>query len=422
MRDIVAFSALAVLIAVIFATQGTVYTLRMLVEAGCYAILALGLTIQWGYAGIFNIGIMGFIAAAGAVSMLISFPLNAAFWEGQGPALIAVFVLKLALGALLIFAANRADRLFGAGPRLKTLCITIAIATTFIMVTSHMEGMAVTIETEADWIGGLGLPVFLGWLAGGLVAGAIAFVVGRICLGLRADYLAIATLGIAQIIKTFLRNADWLTRGTLTVSPLPWPVPAPADGEFALARAAYLSVVAILIAVFYLALQRAWHAPWGRMMRAIRDNETAAEAIGKNVDRRRLEIFVLGSVLMGIGGAALVHFNAIYDPSGFIDLSHTFLIWVMVILGGSGNNRGAIFGALFVYIVWTMSQPIALWVFDMVRIYGDHWFGWQAPSDFDSRALQMRVFVIGLTITLVLRYLPQGVLPEPDARKSGIKE
>ncbi len=112
----------------------------------------------------------------------------------------------------------------------------------------------------------------------------------------------------------------------------------------------------------------------------------------------------------------LIHFASIFDPSGFLPLNHTFLVWVMVILGGSGNNRGAIFGAVFVYIIWVMSEPVALWAFDLIRTYGVAWFDWEPPSDLDSRALQMRVFVIGLTIALVLRFAPQGVLPERLAR------
>ncbi len=414
MRDVGLFAALAGLVLIIFLTQGSVYSLRMMVEAGCYAILALGLTIQWGYAGLFNVGVMGFIAAGAAASMLISYPVNQDFWNSSGPALVGFFLLKVAISGLLLWFANRSDRL-GAGPKLRALLITIAVAIAYLMLSSHMATMSDEIESTSGWMGGLGLPVLVGWIFAGVVAGAIAWFVGKICLGLRADYLAIATLGIAQIIKHFLKNADWLTRGTLTVSPMPWPVPPPADGEFVFARAAYLSVVAIAIVIIYLLLQRAYHAPWGRMMRAIRDNENAAEAMGKDVNRRRLEIFVLGCVLMGFGGAALIHFASVYDPNGFIDLNHTFLVWVMVILGGSGNNRGAIFGAVFVYIVWVMSEPMALWLFDIVRTYGEA-LGWEPPADLNSRALQMRVFVIGLTITLVLRFAPQGVLPERQAR------
>ena len=415
MHDIALFAALGVLILLVFLTQGAVYSLRVLVEAGCYAIIALGLTIQWGYAGLFNVGVMGFIAAGAATSMLVSYPVNEDFWNSGGPAAVGFFLVKLAIAAVLLWFANRSDRL-GAGPKLRALLIAIAVAISYLMLSAHMAAMSQEIEDASGWIGGLGLPVILGWVVAGIVAGGIAWFVGKICLGLRADYLAIATLGIAQIIKHFLKNADWLTRGTLTVSPMPWPVPTPADGAFLFARSAYLSVVAIAIVLFYFLLQRAYHAPWGRMMRAIRDNEVAAEAMGKDVNRRRLEIFVLGCMLMGFGGAALIHFASVYDPSGFLDLNHTFLVWVMVILGGSGNNRGAIFGALFVYIVWVMSEPLALWLFNLAEAYGEPLFGWQAPADLDSRALQMRVFVIGLTITLVLRFAPQGLLPERQAR------
>ncbi len=414
-RDMTLFAGLALLVAVIFLTQGSVYSLRMLVEAGCYAMIALGLTIQWGYAGLFNVGVMGFIAAGAASSVLITFPTNPDFWNSNGPQLVAMFLVKLAFSAILLWLANISGR-FGVGRRLRGLLIVIAIAVAYLVLSAHMTTMAEQIEANSGWIGGLGLPVLVGWIVAGVVAGVIAWFVGKICLGLRSDYLAIATLGIAQIIKHFLKNADWLTRGTLTVSPLPWPVEMPSGGEFIMARASYLSLVAIAVVIIYLLLERAYNAPWGRMMRAIRDNETAAEAMGKNVTSRRIEIFVLGSVLMGFGGAMLIHFASIYDPSGFLDLNHTFLIWVMVILGGSGNNRGAIFGAVFVYIVWVMSEPITLALFDVIRTYGVAWFDWDPPSDFNSRALQMRVFVIGLTITLVLRFAPRGLLPERQAR------
>jgi branched-chain amino acid transport system permease protein len=167
-----------------------------------------------------------------------------------------------------------------------------------------------------------------------------------------------------------------------------------------------------MVVTVYVLLERAYRAPWGRMMRAIRDNEVAASAMGKDVNRRRLEIFVFGAILMGIGGGALTTFVRIFDPAGFVPLNHTFLIWVMVILGGSGNNRGTVFGALFVYIIWTLSEPAALQIFEIIRQYGEAWLDWTAPADLESRALQMRVFVIGLTITLVLRFAPRGMLPE----------
>ena len=413
LREALLFAGLAVLLALVFATQGSAYALRMVVEATCYAVIALGLSIQWGGAGLFNVGIMGFIAAGAFGSLLISYPVNAQFWQGSGPGALALVLLYGALATLAVWAIGRFRARLGG--TLASFLTVIALAVGLFAVSGAMDVAATTIEREAGFIGGLGLPVVLGWAFAGLVAGLIAWGVGKVCLGLRADYLAIATLGIAQIIKTFLVNADWLTNGTLTVSPLPWPVPGPREVGFDQARAYYLIVSAVAVVLVFLLLQRALQSPWGRMMRAIRDNEDAAASMGKDVDGRRLEVFVFGCVLMGVGGAVLIHFNTIFSPAGFLDLNHTFLIWVMVILGGAGNNRGAVFGALFVYVLWTMAEPLTLGLFDTIREVGAGW-GWEAPADLDSRALAMRVFVIGLTITLVLRYAPRGVMPERFAR------
>ncbi|EAR07333.1 branched-chain amino acid ABC transporter permease [Reinekea blandensis] len=410
-REIILFSGLFALILLVMSFMGMAYSTRMLVEASCYAIIALGLTIQWGYAGLFNAGIMGFLAIGAFLTMLFSYPVNEDFWgSGLASDLGSVF-LKLLIGIVLIVGSMQLGR-FGVRQNVRRLITLILIAITYIVFMNSLDPVAGAIESEVGFIGGFGLPVWIGWVFGGLVAGGIAYFIGHICLGLRSDYLAVATLGIAEIIKAFLKNADWLTRGTLTVSPLPWPTPGPAELGFVMARALYLSLTALMIVVIFFLLTRAYNAPWGRMLRAIRDNETSALAMGKNVNKRRLEVFVFGAILMGIGGAVLGSFNGIFDPSGYIPLNHTFLIWVMVILGGAGNNLGTLFGAVFVYILWTMSEPVALWVFDVIRNLGDAWFGWEAPGDLDSRALQARVFVIGLTITLVLRYAPKGVIPE----------
>ena len=410
-RELALLAGLVVAVGLIQAWLGTAYTLRMLVEASCYAILALGLGIQWGYGGLFNVGVVGFVALGGFASVLLSYPVNEDFLSSGSAAGLARVVLYAVLGIAAVFAIGRLHRL-GVPRGLRTAATIAAAAAVYLVVTTALDPVAGEIEAKAGFVGGLGLPAWTGWLAGGALAGLVAWPIGRICLGLRSDYLAIATLGIAEIIKAFLKNADWLTRGTLTVSPLPWPVPAPDEVGFVWARAGYLCLTAAMVVVIYVLLERAYRAPWGRMMRAIRDNEVSAAAMGKDVNRRRLEIFVFGSVLIGIGGAAMVSFVRIFDPAGFLPLHHTFLVWVMVILGGSGNNLGAIVGALLVYIIWTLSEPAALLLFDALRDLGGAWFGWEAPSDLQSRALQMRVFVIGLTITLVLRFAPRGLLPE----------
>ena len=410
-RELALLAGLVVAVGLIQAWLGTAYTLRMLVEASCYAILALGLGIQWGYGGLFNVGVVGFVALGGFASVLLSYPVNEDFLSSGSAAGLARVVLYAVLGIAAVFVIGRIHRL-GVPRGLRTAATIAAAAAVYLVVTTALDPVAGEIEAKAGFVGGLGLPAWTGWLAGGALAGLVAWPIGRICLGLRSDYLAIATLGIAEIIKAFLKNADWLTRGTLTVSPLPWPVPAPDEVGFVWARAGYLCLTAAMIVVIYVLIERAYRAPWGRMMRAIRDNEVSAAAMGKDVDRRRLEIFILGSILIGVGGAAMVSFVRIFDPAGFLPLHHTFLVWVMVILGGSGNNLGAIVGALLVYIIWTLSEPATLLLFDALRDLGGAWFGWEAPSDLQSRALQMRVFVIGLTITLVLRFAPRGLLPE----------
>ncbi|WP_302139743.1 branched-chain amino acid ABC transporter permease [Halomonas alkalicola] len=411
LRELVLFAALLAAILGVYMAMGAAYSTRMLVEAACYAILALGLTIQWGYAGQFNAGVMGFVALGGYCAMAFSVPVNSAFWESELPGELARVLLYAAAAAMLVFGATRLDRI-GVPKRLRTLIAIVLAVVLYLVVISLLRGVTGEIQSQAGFVGGLGLPAWTGWIVGGALAGAVGYFIGHICLGLRSDYLAIATLGIAEIIKAFLKNSDWLTRGTATVSPLPWPTPGPAELGFTLARALYLSVTAVMIAVIFFLLHRAYNAPWGRMIRAIRDNEVAASAMGKDINQRRLEIFVLGCVLMGLGGGVLATFNSLFDPQGYLPLNHTFLVLVMVILGGPGNNLGTIFGAVAVYIIWIMSEPLALAVMNLAVHLGDLWFGWEPPRNIESRALQARVFVIGLLITLVLRFAPQGLLPE----------
>ncbi|MGQ7248520.1 branched-chain amino acid ABC transporter permease [Halomonas sp. V046] len=410
-RELTLLVLLAVAVAGVYLAMGAAYSTRMLVEAACYAILALGLTIQWGYAGQFNAGVMGFVALGGFAAMSFSVPVNEAFWASSLPGELGLVLIYILGAGLIVFAASRLDRV-GLPRTLRTIVTVLAALVLYMVVISQFREVTERIEDQVEFVGGLGLPTWTGWIVGGLLAGVIGYFIGHVCLGLRSDYLAIATLGIAEIIKAFLKNSDWLTRGTATVSPLPWPVPGPAEVGFTLSRALYLSITAVIIAVIFLLLHRAYNAPWGRMIRAIRDNEESSAAMGKDINRRRLEIFVLGCILMGIGGAVLGSFNGIFDPQGYLPLNHTFLVLVMVILGGPGNNLGTIFGAVAVYIIWIMSEPLALYVMELAAHFGQANFDWEIPTNLESRALQARVFVIGLLITVVLRFAPKGLLPE----------
>ncbi|WAM48771.1 branched-chain amino acid ABC transporter permease [Vreelandella venusta] len=411
LRELVLFGALLAAVLAVYAIMGAAYSTRMLVEAACYAILALGLTIQWGYAGQFNAGVMGFVALGGFCAMLFSVPVNDAFWGTELPGELGQVLLYGMAATLIVVGVTKLDR-FGVPKRLRTVLAIVIGIVLYLIVISLLREVTSQIQSQAGFIGGFGLPAWVGWIVGGALAGGVGYFIGHVCLGLRSDYLAIATLGIAEIIKAFLKNSDWLTRGTATVSPLPWPTPGPAELGFTLSRAIYLSVTAVVIAVIFFLLHRAYHAPWGRMIRAIRDNEVSSAAMGKDINKRRLEIFVLGCILMGLGGGMLGTFNSLFDPQGYLPLNHTFLVLVMVILGGPGNNLGTIFGAVAVYIIWIMSEPLALFLMQLAVTLGENAFGWEAPNNMDSRALQARVLVIGMLITLVLRFAPKGLLPE----------
>ncbi|MBD8067105.1 branched-chain amino acid ABC transporter permease [Devosia sp. PTR5] len=423
-RSLTLFAGLFVLILVIGWVLGMPFTSSRLVEAAAYALIAMGLNIQWGYGGLFNFGIMGFLMVGGAAVTFISYPANPEFWHSDGPMMLGRALLAFAVGAAIVIAVRRADRI-GITGRWKGVLTVLAWFVAYVLYRSQIDPAAAYIESTSGWVGGLGGHPVLGWLFGGVLAAGIAYVIGKICLGLRTDYLAIATIGISEIVRALIKNMDWLTRGTLTVSPIPWPTPLPQDLQaggmgmdqaLLLSRGGFLLLAIVVLAIVMWLINRAYGGPWGRMMRAIRDNHVAAASMGKNVTARQLEIFVFGSVLMGIGGAMLVSFVQIFDPSSYQPINHTFLIWVMIIVGGAGNNWGALFGAVLIWLIWVISEPLARAIFETVSLWSTQ-IGWGAIPDIDVRSAQMRVFVLGLVITIALRFAPKGLIPEVVRRE-----
>jgi branched-chain amino acid transport system permease protein len=159
----------------------------------------------------------------------------------------------------------------------------------------------------------------------------------------------------------------------------------------------FLGVVVLCIVLVYLAQERLVRAPWGRVMRAIRDNPRAASAAGKDVDAFRLQAFVIGSMAIGLGGALSAHYFKFIGPEATEPLFTTFIVWVMVIVGGSGNHKGAILGALVVWLIWSMTE------FLTSRLL---------PQDWAVRASYARILLIGLLLQVVLQRFPRGLLPE----------
>ena len=301
------------------------YLVSFFTFIGIYAILALGLNMQWGFTGQFNIGVAGFFAVGAYTSAILTVP-------------------------------------------------------------------------ESPWhVGGFGHPFLVG-IGGAVIASALlGLFIGWLTARLRTDYLAIATIGIAETLRLIIANESWLTNGVRGMSGIQRPF---ADLWAALglttAMGSLIVVTSFLVGTYFL-VERARQSPWGRVLRAIRENEPAAEAAGKNIGRFRLEAFVVGSAIMGLGGALYAHYFGFLSPEAFLPLYGTFLVWVMLIAGGSGNNKGALLGALIIWSIWSGSE------FVMSAALPDAW---------SSQAGPLRVILIGVLLQVILITRPEGLLPE----------
>ncbi|MDE0695795.1 MAG: branched-chain amino acid ABC transporter permease [Boseongicola sp.] len=243
--------------------------------------------------------------------------------------------------------------------------------------------------------GGFELPFVVGLIGAMAASGIGAVVVGLATLKLRHEYLAVATFGIAVTIQLVCLNWEYLTGGTLGLIGIPNPSKAWADGPLA-QNALYLLVVLVVVGLTFAALERIVKSPWGRMLKAIREDDVAAASLGKSPERVRLEAFVLGCMIMGLSGALYVSFIGYVSPWDFLPIV-TFQIWTMLIVGGSANNRGALLGALIVWGVWTMSG------FVISRV---------VPSEIQAQGGAMQAVLIGLILVVTLLIRPRGLIGE----------
>ena len=288
-----------------------------------YAVMCLGLNVQWGQTGLFNVGIAGFVAIGAYVSALLTTP------------------------------------------------------------------------DDPARFGGFGLPIFVGWIAAAVVTAIASGLLGALTLRLRADYLAIATFGFAVVVQLAALNLQSLTGGPFGVGFIPRPFASLASNplQFGLANLALTAAVTFGV---YGALEHLMRSPWGRVLRAIREDEQAALALGKQAVRFRLQAFAVGGAIMGLAGAIQGHFIGFISPENYVPML-TFQVWAMLIVGGSGNNRGAIFGAILVWAIWAASgAAISALV----------------PPDQQARAAALKIVMIGVAICAVLLLRPRGILGE----------
>ena len=411
------------------------------------AIMTMGVNISWGYAGVINFGVMGFLAMGGLAAVLVSYPPVKESWQVGGLGLGISFILLIGL-VMIVYFINKLIEKKSYKYWLNGLVIFFGILLIryfFLNATSKIESVDPAL---AGFLGGANLPIIFSWVIGGFFAAGVAFVIGKVALGLRSDYLAIVTLGISEIVVSVLKHEEWLSRGVKNVIGLKRPVPYEInlqssdwfinlittlnasklnkiidldkkqellnnlviDGSGIFVKLNYAIIFLIVMIVIFYFANKAQLSPWGRMMRAIRDNEISANAMGKDVVKQHLIIFVIGAAIVGVAGAMLVTLDGLFTPSSYRPLRFTFIIWIMVIVGGSGNNLGAIFGGFVVWFAWIEVAPLTTFLINFFTSGLD-------PQNVIRLHLldsvpYFRYLLMGLVLLLILRYRPKGIIPE----------
>ena len=444
---IAAYSIMLVLIILVGIFQSWSIALTIMNYCLISAVMTIGANIQWGYAGLINFGIMGYTALGGLAVVLVSVDPVKKAWQVGGLNILSCILIIVIMVVTVRYLLTHFKKSKIRNYSIASIIIG-GILVLNVTATPGIEAIEAIDPAKTGFLGGLGMPVLFSWIVGGLLAAGLAFVIGKIALGLRADYLAIATLLIAEIVVSIIKHEEWLARGVKNVIGLKRPAPYEIDlqksdwfinlvekfhsKKLSLISSAtekqealnqmvieassvyvqlcftglFLTVVVILLIV----TQKALYSPWGRKMRAIRDNEEAASAMGKNIVKEHLLIFVLGSAVVGLAGAMMVTNDGLFTPGSYRPMRYTFVIWVMVIVGGTGNNFGAILGGFVVWFLWVEAAPIALF---LINLFTSH-----MPETHSLRvhliesASYFRFLVIGIGLLMIMRYRPKGIIPE----------
>jgi branched-chain amino acid transport system permease protein len=237
-----------------------------------------------------------------------------------------------------------------------------------------------------------GAPLAFAWPAAVGMAIAAGAGLAMVALRLREDYLAIVTLGFGEVLRLFLLNEAWLTRGANGVTAIPRPLHAQFPRHYDLF---YLALVLVVVALVYAALERLRRSPFGRVLRAIREDEVVAAVAGKPVFRFKVQAFALGAGIGGLAGILFAHYLAYVEPNMFLPQESLF-VWLALILGGSGNNRGALLGSL-----------VLLGLLEGSRFAKD-----VIPFLTGVRLAAAQQILVGVILVVLMIRRPEGLLPE----------
>ncbi|MGY5778342.1 branched-chain amino acid ABC transporter permease [Rhizobium sp. LEGMi135b] len=307
------------------------YGAFFLTTALIFSFITLGLNLQWGLTGLFNVGLAGFVAIGAYTSALLTTP------------------------------------------------------------------------DTAGRFGGFDLPILVGWLGAMVIAGLAAAIIGIATLRLKSDYLAITTFGVAVVVQLVALNAQKLTGGPFGIGFIPRPFSSLAETPL-LFNLANLGVVVVMMLIVYFALEHLAKSPWGRVLKALREDERAAISLGKSARFYRVQAFAVGGAIMGLAGAMQAHFIGFIAPDNYVP-TLTFQVWVMLIVGGSGSNKGAVIGSILVWGIWAGSGALTSILF--------------SPEQ-QARAASLQIVAIGVMLCIILLMRPGGLFGDMPRRRSSV--
>lgn len=248
-----------------------------------------------------------------------------------------------------------------------------------------------TSPASPEHLGGFGLPFPVDLIGAALFPAFIAFLIGFPALRLKGGSFAIATLAIHETIYLIVYNEMWLTNGVWGLRNIPRPLYSRIPQHYDLF---YFIIAGAVLIGCYLFFRKVIVSPWGRVIRAVKGDEPMALMSGKHAWRYKMQSFVVGSAIAGLSGGIYVHYTGFVSPTTFTPLMATFIVWLMIMVGGSGNSKGVLIGAFLVWGIWTGSE------------FMSDFF----PASMETRVGFIRMLLMGLILLFIILLRPEGVI------------